>query len=242
MIQKITSKENAKVKHAFSLHQNKYRNEHQEFLVEGIKAIELGLEKHLIKEAFTLKELRDFPSEIPQYIVSEDILNKISSTQNPEGVIAVAKMPSFKKEGFKRAVYLDQISDPGNLGTIIRTALAFGYDAVILSNNTVSPYNEKAVAASKGAIFKIPVFFDELRTYFDDQKIIVTALSDDSVNLKSVKKPDKFIVVLGNEAKGVSEQTKISADINVKIEIYNIDSLNVAVAAGIILYLLKNSF
>lgn len=238
MIQTITSKDNLKVKHACSLHQNKYRNEYQEFLVEGIKSIELGLEKHLIEAVFSLNELRDFPSDIPQYIVSENILNKISSTQNPEGVIAVAKMPSFKKEGFKRVVYLDQINDPGNLGTIIRTALAFCYDAVILSKNTVSPYNEKAIAASKGAIFKIPVFFDDLKTYFDDQKIIVTALSDDSVSLKSVKKPDKFIVVLGNEANGVSEKIIEKAHIKIKIDMDNIDSLNVGVAGGIVLYTL----
>ena len=238
MIQRIVSKDNSKVKHAFSLHQNKYRNEYQEFLVEGIKAIELGLEKHLIKEVFTLKELYDFPSEIPQYIVSEDILKKISSTQNPEGIIAVAKGPNYKNEGFKKVVYLDQINDPGNLGTIIRTALAFSYDAVILSPNTVSPYNEKAVAASKGAIFKIPVFFDELKTYFENQKIIVTTLDEDSISLKSIKKEDKFIIVLGNEANGVSPKIIEKAHIKIKIDMDNIDSLNVAIAGGIVLYTL----
>ena len=238
MIQRIVSKDNSKVKHAFSLHQNKYRNEYQEFLVEGIKAIELGLEKHLIKEVFTLKELYDFPSEIPQYIVSEDILKKISSTQNPEGLIAVAKIPNYKNEGFKKVVYLDQINDPGNLGAIIRTALAFSYDAVILSPNTVSPYNEKAVAASKGAIFKIPVFFDELKTYFENQKIIVTTLDEDSISLKSIKKEDKFIIVLGNEANGVSPKIIEKAHIKIKIDMDNIDSLNVAVAGGIVLYTL----
>ena len=238
MIYKITSKDNAKVKHAYSLHQSKYRNEYQEFLVEGFKTSELGLEKNLIKEVFTIKELNNIPNEIPQYVVSEEILRKISSTTNPEGIVAVAKIPEFKNEGYKRVVYLDQISDPGNLGTIIRTALAFNYDAVILSKNTVSPYNEKAVAASKGAIFKIPVFFDELKTYFEDQKIIVTTLDNDSVSLKSINKPEKFVVVLGNEANGVSGKIVEKAHIKIKIDMDNIDSLNVAVAGGIVLYTL----
>ena len=93
---------------------------------------------------------------ISKYVVYYTCLKKIYK-KRAEGF--------YKNEGFKKVVYLDQINDPGNLGTIIRTALAFSYDAVILSPNTVSPYNEKAVAASKGAIFKIPVFFDELKTY-----------------------------------------------------------------------------
>ena len=238
MIYKITSKDNAKVKHAYSLHQNKFRNEYQEFLVEGIKAIDLGLEKNLIKEVFTIKELNNIPNEIPQYVINDEILRKLSSATNPEGIVAVANIPEFKNEGFKKVVYLDQISDPGNLGTIIRTALAFNYDAVILSKNTVSPYNEKAIAASKGAIFKIPVFFDELRTYFDHQKIIVTTLDNDSVSLKSINKPKKFIVVLGNEANGVSSKIVEKAHIKIKIDMDNIDSLNVAVAGGIVLYTL----
>lgn len=238
MIQKITSKDNAKVKHAFSLHQNKYRNEYQEFLVEGIKAIELGLEKNLIKEVFTLKEIADIPSEIPQYLVSEEVLKKISSATNPEGIIAVANIPEVSKKEYKKVVYLDTINDPGNLGTIIRTALAFNYDAVVLSKNTVSPYNEKALAASKGAIFKIPVFFDDLKTYCDNQKIIVTTLDSDSVPLNSIKKEDKFIIVLGNEANGVSSKIVEKAHIKIKIDMQNIDSLNVAVAGGIVLYTL----
>ena len=238
MIQKITSKDNAKVKHAFSLHQNKYRNEYQEFLVEGIKAIELGLEKNLIKEVFTVEKLYDFPNEIPQYIVNEEVLKKISSTTNPEGIVAVASYPKLDKTKYKRVVYLDQINDPGTLGTLIRTSLAFGYDAVILSKNTVSPYNEKAIAASKGAIFKIPVFFDELTKFYDDQKLIVSTLSSDSVSLKDYKKCDKFIVVLGNEANGVSKEIVEKADVKIKIDIQNIDSLNVAIAGGILLYTL----
>ena len=108
----------------------------------------------------------------------------------------------------------------------------------ILSKNTVSPYNEKAVAASKGAIFKIPVFFDELKTYFEDQKIIVTTLDNDSVSLKSINKPEKFVVVLGNEANGVSGKIVEKAHIKIKIDMDNIDSLNVAVAGGIVLYTL----
>ena len=238
MIKEIKSKENSKVKHAFSLHQNKYRNEYKEFLVEGIKTIEMGIKNNLIKEVFTLGKICDFPSEIPQYIVTKEIIDKLSLMNNPEGIIAVARYPEYKEKLYKKVVYLDQINDPGNLGTIIRTALAFNYDAVILSNKSVSPFNEKVIAASKGAIFEIPVFYDEIKRYFDNQKIIVTTLSDDSISLNEISKQDKFIVVLGNESNGVSQKIIDIADYKVKINMDNIDSLNVAVAGGIILYTL----
>lgn len=238
MIITINSKENSKVKHAYSLKNQKYRNQFNEFLVEGIKTLEMALEANCVKEVFTTKEIKSIPSNIPQYLVNETVIEKLSSAKSPEGVVGVCSFPKFNENYYKKVVYLDCVNDPGNLGTIIRTALAFNYDAVVLSKNTVSPYNEKALAASKGSIFSIPVFYDELQKYNDEQKIIVSTLEQNSVSLEQIEKTGNFVIVLGNEAHGVSEETKQKSDINVKIDIDNIDSLNVSVAAGILLHYL----
>ena len=127
------------------------------------------------------------------------------------------------------------MSDPGNVGTIIRTALAFSYDAMILSDGCCDPYNEKVVSASKGAIFQLPILHGKLGEFSSGKKVIVSALNDKAVDLNDLEIKDPFILVLGNEAAGVKQEIIDSADIVTKIQISNIDSLNVAVAAGILM-------
>ena len=127
------------------------------------------------------------------------------------------------------------INDPGNLGTIIRTAVAFDYDAIILSEGSVDLYNEKALAASKGSIFLIDAFYADIDE-FKNHKIVVSSLNDKSIDLNDCPKLDDFVLVLGNESHGVSEEITKKADYVVKIKISeNIDSLNVAIAAGILM-------
>ena len=125
--------------------------------------------------------------------------------------------PRKDKKDYHKIVYLDQINDPGNLGTILRTAVAFNYDAVILSKSSVDLYNEKVVAASKGSIFMIDAFYDDINNYVDKYQIIASAL-DDAVSLETVKKPKDFILVLGNESHGVSDEVLKLADTVVKID------------------------
>ena len=146
-------------------------------------------------------------------------------------------MPEIKKENFNKILYLDHINDPGNMGTMIRTALAFNFDAVIISEDSVSIYNDKTLAACKGANYLIPVFVDDIYKYKKDHIMIASTLSEKSINVNDLKLDnDKFILVLGNEARGISEGIKNNADIFVKIPISNIDSLNVSVAASILMY------
>lgn len=239
MIEFITSRTNQKVVRAASLKNKNAIKENHEFLVEGIKSIELALKAGLLKEVFTLKELR-MPYNIPQYIVNEQIIEKIASSKNPEGVIAVCKTidsPIIKK--MHKVVYFDDIQDPGNMGTLIRTALAFDFDAIILSENCVSIYNSKVVAASKGAIFLIPIIQGNLEDYKKDRVVITSILNDKAIPLDKLTKPDDFILVLGNEAHGVNKSTIALTDIFVMIPINNIDSLNVSIAGGILMNHLK---
>lgn len=233
MIYYISSKKNAHIKHANKLKDNKYRKEYSEFLMETKRTLEVALELKIVKEVFTKEEL-EIDESIPQYIVSEDILKYLSFTSSPE-VVFICKsfdLPLVKEE---RLLYLDNISDPGNMGTLIRTAVAFNLDGVIVSDNCVSIHNEKVLSATKGAIFKIPVIKRPLDYYKNKLPIIVTTLDGDSADLEDFPKMDRYIIVVGNEANGVGKENILLADYKVKISMQNIDSLNAAVAGSIVL-------
>ena len=234
MLKVITSRNNERVKFACSLKESNNRKKHQMFLAETFKSLEMAIKNNSVVEVFALQYL-DIPEEIPQNIVSEDVLKKLSSNVNPEGVVFIAKMLESKVNEPKKILYLDEINDPGNMGTLLRTALAFDYDLVVLSDNCVSIYNEKVVNASKGAIFEIPVIKGNLKDYKGTHQIFVSNLSKKSTPLEEIQVPEKFVLVLGNESHGVSKDIRQLADIEVIIPIKNIDSLNVAVAGGILM-------
>ena len=234
MLKVITSRNNERVKFACSLKENNNRKKHGMFLAETFNSLEMALKSNSVVEVFALQYL-DIPEEIPQNIVSEDVLKKISNNVNPEGVVFIANMQEFKVNNPHKVLYLDEISDPGNMGTLLRTALAFNYDLVVLSDKCVSIYNEKVVNSSKGAIFQIPVVKGNLKDYKGTHEIIVSNLSKKACPLEKLKFKDNFVLVLGNESHGVSKEVRLLADQEVIIPISNIDSLNVAVAGGILM-------
>ncbi len=239
MVKYIESKDNNKIKHASSLKESKYRREYQEFLSEGKKTLQMALISRNVKEIFTTKELDNIPDDITQYVVKEDLLKKISSSVNPEGIVFVSHIVERKPKKLNKVVYLDHINDPGNMGTILRTALAFSYDAVIISPESCDPYNEKVVSASKGSIFSLPVLHGELGEFRDGKTVVVSALTDKAIDLEQLDVQKPFILVVGNEANGVTPEVLKFADVVTKIDIANIDSLNVAVAAGILMNKLR---
>jgi TrmH family RNA methyltransferase len=145
-------------------------------------------------------------------------------------------MQEKRLKKFKKVVYLDKIGDPGNMGTIIRTALAFDYDAVIVSEGCVDVYNEKVVAASKGAIFLLPVIKANLKDLKEDSTVVVSALTNNSIEPNEVKIDKRLVLVIGSESHGVSPETLSLADYVTKIKISNIDSLNASIAAGILMF------
>ena len=238
----ILSKNNQKVKDACALKLKKVRQEKGLFLMEGIKNLDLALTYGNVKTIFTSIGLPKIGKDIETYKVNDEVLRKLAVSENPEGVVFVCEMlkPKKDKKGYHKIVYLDQINDPGNLGTILRTAVAFNYDAVVLSKGSVDLYNEKVVAASKGAIFLVDAFVDEIDNYRKDHKVVVTTLDEKSVFLNDAPKYEDVIIVLGNESHGVSSGIISKADVLVKIDMNDvIDSLNVAVAGGIILNYFK---
>ena len=237
----ILSKNNQKVKDACALKLKKARLEKGLFLMEGIKNLDLALTYGNVKTIFTSIGLPKIGKDIETYKVNDEVLRKLAVSENPEGVVFVCEMlkPKKDKKDYHKIVYLDQINDPGNLGTIIRTAVAFNYDAVVLSKGSVDLYNEKVIAASKGAIFLIDAFVSNIEDYKDKQ-IIVSTLDENSVPLNECKKPNDFVLVLGNESHGVSEPIIKIANQLVKIEMNDvIDSLNVAIAGAILMNYFK---
>ena len=237
----ILSKNNQKVKDACALKLKKVRQEKGLFLMEGIKNLDLALTYGNVKTIFTSIGLPKIGKDIETYKVNDEVLRKLAVSENPEGVVFICEMlkPKKDKKDYHKIVYLDQINDPGNLGTILRTAVAFNYDAVVLSKGSVDLYNEKVIAASKGAIFLIDAFVGNIEDYKDKQ-IIVSTLDENSIPLNECKKPNDFVLVLGNESHGVSEPIIKIASQLVKIEMNDvIDSLNVAIAGAILMNYFK---
>ena len=233
----ILSKNNQKVKEACALKMKKVRQEKGLFLMEGIKNLDMALKYGSVKQIFTSIGLPKLKQDIECYKVNDEVLRKLSNSENPEGVVFACEQlkPRKDKSEYHKIVYLDQINDPGNLGTILRTAVAFNYDAVILSKSSVDIYNEKVVAASKGALFLVDAFYHEIDAYLKNRVLIASAL-EDATPLSRAEKPKDFVLVLGNESHGVSQEILSKANQIVKIEMNdNIDSLNVAVAAGILM-------
>lgn len=232
----INSKNNQKIKEACALKMKKARLEKGLFLMEGIKNLDMALKYGKVKTIFTSVGLPKLGQDIETYKVNDEIINKLATSTNPEGVVFIceALKPQKAKKDYHKILYLDHINDPGNLGTMIRTAVAFNYDAIIMSEETCDLYNEKVIAASKGSIFLIDCLYDDIANY--DKPIIVSVLDDDTVPLSEAKTLKNFILVIGNESHGVSEEIIAKASQKVKIEMSDkIDSLNAAIAAGILM-------
>ena len=235
----ITSKDNKKIKELMKLYDNKYRLEKGLFIVEGYHLFEMAKDANLLMEVYSTKQIE---VDVPLYIITEDILKKISKTKSPQGIISICKMKEPKELGNK-VIYLDNIQDPGNLGTILRSALAFNYFDIIISSDSVSLYNEKTISASQGALFKLNILTNKDKDYLSYLKdkgynLISTALND-SEPISDLKLKDKNVIIFGNEGNGVRKEILDMSNQKVRIDMDNIDSLNVGVAASILMYLLK---
>ena len=155
--------------------------------------------------------------------------------KSPSKMLGLAHLNEGAETG-DRVVVLDNVQDPGNVGTILRTALSFSYSSVVLLPHCASKFNEKVIQSSKGAIFRIPVFenvsLEELKER--GLKIVSTSLQG-AVDYRTATVREPFALVFGNEGQGISENTLQNSDLLIKIEMHNMDSLNVAVAAGILM-------
>lgn len=238
MIKYITSKQNDLIKEVVKLSDTKYGASKHLFKVEGFHNLEMALEANVVHSVYVTKEIKKLNDKIEQIVVTNQIMDKITNTKTPQGVVAVCNLLPQRRAFGDKIIYLDAITDPGNLGTILRTALAFGYMDVILSKGCVSQYNEKTLQSAQGAIFKLNIFNDFDIKLLKDYQIIATEI-EGSLLLEEVKPESKHILVLGNEGHGVSKEILKIADKRVRIDIQNIESLNVAIAGAIAMYKLS---
>lgn len=212
----------------------KFRYEKKQIVLPGIK---------LASEAKTLDILlikKDFEHNLQAkeiYHVNDAILKKVTSLQNPEPIAALTSMPQFTDLlGGKWILALDGVSDPGNLGTLLRTALALNWDGVFLTENCVDPFNDKALRAAKGATLRMPL---QIGTEEELTNLGPLLIADSNgTTLDQISKPTPCILVMGNEANGVSPSLKGRFE-NISIPIQKMESLNVAAAGAILLYTLK---
>ena len=232
MIYKIESRQNQKIKDLVKLSQPKFSKEMKLFKIEGFHALEMAKESGVLVSVFATDEICNL--EVPQYIISKDIMESVSYAKSPQGVICICRYIEEKPLSTGKVLLLDNVSDPGNLGTLLRTALAFGYNDVILRGGC-SQYNEKVLQSTQGAIFSLNILNNFDISKLKDCEIIATEIKG-SVDLSTVGKIGKHVLVLGNEAHGVSKEILELADKRVRIDIKNIESLNVAVAGAIAMY------
>lgn len=243
---KITSVNNDLVKETAKLQQRKYRDESGLFLLEGEKCIEEALSFGIeIKQLFVLEGYQGFDN-IEKTETNEAVLSKISTTTSAPKCVAVGKQ--LKRDwsnDYKKVILLEDIKDAGNLGTILRTSCAFGADAVILYGETVDLYNPKCVRASVGNLWKIPVHninnINELRSVCAGYTPVATLpKSDKSVWLNDFSFDEKLLVMFGTESSGLSEELINYAKEQGKlltIEMSpDVESLNLSISAGVILY------
>lgn len=240
----ITSKANSVVKNAKKLHQKKYRK--SAYLIEGWHLFEEAVQAGVtIEKIFALESYRDQLAAFPQTVwVSEEILRDLADTQTPQGIVAVIQkeevgLPDFRQGKF---LFLEEVQDPGNVGTMIRTADAAGFTGVIVSDKSADIYSLKTLRSMQGSHFHLPIYRMPVATFVEEAKksnlpILATTLSKDSKDYRELSPLEDFVLVMGNEGQGISSVMAESAEQLVHISMKGrAESLNVAVAAGILMF------
>ncbi len=250
-MKKISSKDNSIYKSALKLTKKKYRDETGKYLLEGVKPVEDAVNIGIDIDTVFISDGADMKVNLPENItigLEKKLFESLSDTKTTQGVIAVVRKKSYSENEFAEMtaggniVVMDRLQDPGNIGTIIRTAEAAGYRGIVMISGSGDVYAPKVVRAAAGSLFRMPVMFMPDASGAAEmfkrlgRKIVVTSL-DNSVNCFEADLTEDIALVIGNEGRGVSESFMNCADIKVKIPMEgSIESLNAAVAAGILMY------
>lgn len=252
----IESRNNSRIREYKKLKEKKYRIREGKYLVEGFRLLEeafkAGRHVHAVlyekgKEKEFNRYLEPYAENAEIFVTENDVIRELSSTVHPQGVIGILSIEdgsseeiSFTDTSTGLLIYLDGLQDPGNLGTIIRSAHASGARGIILGNNTVDPFNDKVIRSSMGSIFYMPIYLQGEKAL--DQfinagyQLAVTSLKAQK-NLYHEDLTGKMIIAIGNEGSGVSEEIEVRADLLLKIPMPGgAESLNAAVAASIVLF------
>ncbi len=242
----ITSKNNPLVKETATLKDKKGRKQLGAFLVEGRKMSEECLSGDMIVEKVFVTDGVSLPFPVDEdklVIVSEDVMRHLSDEKTPQGILCRVKTPAYPLRAPKgNCLFLDGVADPGNMGAIIRTANAAGYDELYLTRECTDPFSPKSVRASMSGVFFTKLYIAdraEILSVLKEADVSLVVADMGGVNVFSFTPPKQFALVIGNEANGISEEVRLSARHTVKIPMRATqESLNAAVAAGISMYAL----
>ena len=239
----ITSLENKKVKEVIKLHNKKYRDLTNTFIVETQHLVEEAEKYGIVKELFIVED--DFVDRNDTYFVTKEIMKKMSTMESPSNILAVCEKSNSKEIIGDKILLLDEIQDPGNLGTIIRSSVAFGVTTIVLSRDTVDLYNPKVIRATEGMFCHINIItmdLEEAIKIIKEKGIIIYGTNVVSgTNIKEISNVSSFALIVGNEGNGVKKHIQLLCDDNLYIPMNdNVESLNVGIACSILLYELRS--
>lgn len=229
------------------LKSKKYRDEYKLFMIEGVKSFEELMNSNYETEFIIISEFLNekektqkliFNKGLSVYQADDRIIKKISDTQSPQGIICIVKMKQKKVDTDSCFIFLESISDPGNLGTIIRTCDWFGFSNILLSNDSVDCYNTKVVRSTMGSLFHTNILyideFSNIKNNLFPEHTLYAADINGKENIEDISPVEKYGLIFGNESKGISTKILDLADITYKIKgSGRAESLNLAVSVGI---------
>lgn len=236
----ITSLQNEKVKYWVRLQEKKFRDQENLFLIEGDHLVKEALKRNTVKEIITIGDT--CYQDIPTYFVTKDIMKKISLQKSPSFVVAVCE--KLKEKAINGSILLlDNIQDPGNLGTMIRSAVAFGVENIILSDGSVDLYNPKVIRSTEGMFFHVNIVRQNLEKILpilkNDYELLGTDVTN-GIRVENIILKKPFCLIIGSEGKGMSENTKKYCDQFIYIPMKEAcESLNAGVSASILMYELE---
>lgn len=239
----ITSLNNPTIKEISKLKNKKYRDLTNTYLVEGDHLVEEAYKNNLLIKIILLEDtICNY--DIEKIYITKEVMKKLTELDTPNKIIGIVKKNTPLPIGNKILI-LDNIQDPGNLGTIIRSSVAFDIDTIVLSPNTVDIYNPKVIRSTQGMIFYTNIITLELKEFINEIKTKNYTIFGTDVrngkNIKEITLPEKFALVLGNEGQGVSKEIESLCDDNIYIKMSSkCESLNVSVATSILLYEVYN--
>lgn len=239
----ITSINNEYIKEISKLNEKKYRDKSNKYLIEGLHLVTEAL-KYDIIDTIIIREDFSYETNIKHIIVSNEVMKKLSDNPSIPKIMAVVNKKESTIKGNK-ILLLDRLQDPGNLGTIIRSAVAFNFDTIILSNDTVDLYNSKVLRSTQGMLFNINILRQDLTNVINELKnnnyTIYGTKVDNGNDVKEINKINKFALIIGNEGTGISNNILKQCDKYLYIKMNNnCESLNAGVAASILMYEMGN--
>lgn len=230
----ITSNDNSKIKHLIKLNTSKHRKKEKQFVVEGSHLVEEARKCDVLLEAYSIEEKEGYIQ------IDENLMKKICNTDTVVSEIGLCKFIE-KKELSNKILILDGVQDPGNMGTLMRSACAFGFNSIFVGNGSVDIYNDKVIRSSQGAIFKLNFIFGNIVEFINsltNYNVYGTNVVR-GTELDKVEAKENIAIILGNEGNGISKEVDDMLLDNIYIPMENTESLNVAIAGSIIMYKMR---